>query len=326
VLVLALLFVIFAITLPDTFLTGNNFKVLFTEQAVSAILALGILLPIVAGEFDFSGGAILSAAAVAGVKLTGEAGVPWPLAVLIIVLAGGALGSLNGMLVAYGGLNSFVATLATSGVIAGVALMVSNGETLFEDVPQSFLDVGRNSLVGIPLPIIYAVVVFLAVGWLLRQTSWGRRHEAVGKGRRAAELAGVPIRRHVVLAFVGSGTLAALAGALLVARLGSAPPDIGQSYILSAFAAVFLGAAMLRPGFFNATGTVLAIVLIAIGVNGLSLAGVSSFVGQVFTGIVLLVAVGLSRLERWGRRPRRGDGDDGTPDEPVAADAPAPAA
>lgn len=124
-------------------------------------------------------------------------------------------------------------------------------------------------------------------------------------GRRAARLAGVPIQRHIVLAFMGSGALAALAGVLLVARLGSSTPNIGQGYIISAFAAVFLGAAMLRPGFFNATGTMLAIVLIAIGVNGLSLAGVSSFISEVFTGVVLLISVGLAQLERSGRLGRR---------------------
>jgi ribose transport system permease protein len=202
--------------------------------------------------------------------------------------------------------------------------MVSGGQTLFEGVPASFLKAGRNTLAGVPLPIVYAIVVFLLVGWLLRQTAWGRRHETVGKGRRAAELAGVPVRRHVILAFMGSGCLGALAGVLLVARLGSSPPDIGQTYILSAFAAVFLGAAMLRPGFFNATGTILAIVLIAIGVNGLSLAGVSSFVGQVFTGVILLLSVGLSRMERrGGARRRRADDEDGGGED---AAAPTPAA
>jgi ribose transport system permease protein len=324
VLVLAAMVAVFAITLPSTFPTSSNFKVLFAEQAVAAILALGVLLPIVAGEFDFSAGAVLTAATVATVKLTGEAGLAWPLAVVVIVVAGALIGSVNGALVAVGRFNSFVATLATSGVIGGIALMVSGGQTLFEGVPASFLKAGRNTLAGVPLPIVYAIVVFLLVGWLLRQTAWGRRHETVGKGRRAAELAGVPVRRHVILAFMGSGCLGALAGVLLVARLGSSPPDIGQTYILSAFAAVFLGAAMLRPGFFNATGTILAIVLIAIGVNGLSLAGVSSFVGQVFTGVILLLSVGLSRMERrGGARRRRADDEDGGGED---AAAPTPAA
>jgi ribose transport system permease protein len=301
VVVIVLMFVVFAVALPDTFPTASNFKIVGAEQAVSSILAFGVLLPLIAGEFDFSAGAVLSAATIAAVKLTG-AGMPWPLAVLVIALAAALIGVCNGLLVARAGFNSFVATLATGGIIGGCALMVSKGETLFKGVPQTFLDIGRNTAFGVPLPIVYMLVLFLIVAWAMRQTSWGRRHEAVGKGRNAAELAGVHIQRHVVVAFAASAALAALAGCLLVARLGTAPVDIGNSYILNAFAAVFLGATMLRPGFFNATGTLLAIVLIAIGVNGLSLAGASSFVGEVFTGATLLLAVALSRLENRTRR------------------------
>jgi ribose transport system permease protein len=302
VVVIVLMFVVFALALPNTFPTVSNFKIVGAEQAVSSILAFGVLLPIIAGEFDFSAGAVLSAATIAVVKLTGG-GMPWPLAVLVIAAAAALVGVGNGLLVARAGFNSFVATLATGGIIGGCALMVSKGETLFKGVPQSFLNVGRNTALGVPLPVVYMLALFLIVAWVTRQTSWGRRHEAVGKGRKAAELAGVHIQRHVVAAFAASAALAALAGCLLVARLGTAPVDIGNSYILNAFAAVFLGATMLRPGFFNATGTLLAIVLIAIGVNGLSLAGASSFVGQVFTGATLLLAVALSRLEN--RKPPR---------------------
>jgi ribose transport system permease protein len=146
------------------------------------------------------------------------------------------------------------------------------------------------------------VGVFGITAIALRQTAWGRRHEAVGKGRAASHLAGIGVRRHLFGAFIVSGVIAGFAGLVLVARLGSAPPNVGEAFTLSAFAAAFLGATMLRPGFFNATGTLVAILLIAVGINGLLLAGVENYIERLFTGAVLLLAVGLSRLERLSAR------------------------
>lgn len=302
---LVLLIVVFGAAMPDLFLRADNFQNMFSEQAVPGILAIGLVLPLVAGEFDFSGGAVLSASAVAMALLSGRAGIPWPLCLLILVVGAAGIGIVNGSLVAYLGFNSFVATLATAGIIGGVSLMASNGETLYQGIPAGLVRRGRGELVGIPLPVIYLLIVCAVVTFVLRCTAWGRLHEAVGKGRGAAELAGVRIRAHLMWAFIGSSVLASLAGALLVARLGSAPPGIGNSYILAAFAAVFLGSTMLRPGFFNAPGAVVAICLIAVAVNGLSLAGVSSFVGDVVTGVLLIVAVGVSQFEQLAGRVTR---------------------
>jgi ribose transport system permease protein len=296
-IVLLLLFVYFSITLPGTFLSLDNFRSMGAAQAVPGILALGLLFPLVAGEFDFSGGALASGAAVALAILTGEHGVNWAIACVIVILGGVAIGAVNGVLVGVFNYNSFVATLAVSGIVGGITLAVTQGSTLNSNIPSTFSRLG-GQVFGIPLPIIYLLAVFGVVAYVLRQTAWGRHHEAIGKGRRAASLAGIRVRHHIIVAFMASGTVAVLAGILIVAYLGSAPPGEGQAYTLAAFAAVFLGSTMLRPTFFNASGTLIAIILIAVGVNGLSLAGAQSYVSQTFTGIVLLIAVGLSRLER----------------------------
>jgi ribose transport system permease protein len=300
-IVLIILVVVFTVTLPDTFPTHANLESVIKNQAVPGILALGLLFPLVCGEFDFSGGTLASAAAVALVVLTGRHGLSWPLACVVVVAGCAVVGVVNGILVAYLEYSSFVATLAVAGIIGGGTLWQSKGQTLFKGVPAGFLDLGRKSALGIPYPALYLLAAFVVVGFVLRGTAWGRYHEAVGKGRAAARLAGVPVRRHIFQAFVASAVFAGVAGLVLVARLGSAPPSAGEAFTLSAFAAAFLGATMIRPGFFNATGTVVAILLIAVGINGLLLAGVENWIERIFTGGVLLVAVGLSRLERFTR-------------------------
>lgn len=301
-IVLLVLFVSFSIALPSTFLTQANLQSMVSAQAVPGILALGLLLPLAAGEFDFSGGAIASAGAVAVVVLTGEQGVAWPVAAVMVIVGAGLVGAVNGFLVAVLQYGSFVATLAMAGVIAGLTLLQSKGLTLYDGIPAGFTQLGQKKIAGIPLPALALLVIFLLVGYTLRQTAWGRYHDAIGKGRAAVQLAGVSVRSHVFASFVGSACLAGFAGLVLVARLGSAPANVGQAFTLSAFAAAFLGATMMRPGFFNASGTLVAILLIAVGINGLALAGVPSAIEQIFTGGVLLIAVGLSRLE--GSRTR----------------------
>jgi len=295
---LVALVIVYSIMLPHTFLTVVNIRALLSQQAVPGILAAALLLPLVAGEFDFSGGSVIGLAAVVLVQLTGQLGLNWPTACIVILAAAAVFGAINGILISRFGYNSFVATLASGGVLGGVALVRSQGETLYQGIPAQFLDLGRGMVLGVPYAVIYLAVVFVVVAYVLRQTAFGRYHEALGKGRAAAQLAGVSYRRHILIAFVASAVIAAIAGLLLVANLGSAPPNVGDSYILSAFAAAFLGSTMFRPGSFNASGAIIAILLIAVGVNGMTLAGVSSFIQQIFTGGLLLVAVGVSRLER----------------------------
>ena len=302
--VLGLLIVAFSISLPGTFLTADNFSSMIANQAAPGIMALGLLFPLIANEFDFSAGAVASSAAVAIAVLAGEDQIAWPIAALIVLAGAGVFGLLNGALIAYLKYNSFVATLATGGIITGVTLMKTQGATVYQRIPSSFIAIGNDKVLHIPYTAFYLMGAYLIAALLLRQTVWGRHHEAIGKAPLAVQLAGVPVRRHILVSFVCSGVAAGVAGIVVVALLGSAPPDIGTSYLLNAFAAVFLGATMFRPGFFNATGTVVAILLVAVGVNGLSLAGVSTFVSEIVTGGLLLAAVGLSKFEHLKLRLR----------------------
>lgn len=296
-LLLVVLLVVFGATMSDTFLTDTNLQGVAANQAVPGLLALALLLPLVAGEFDFSAGAVLGAAMVFMAILTGEQGVSWQLAALIVFAGGAVVGVVNGLLVAKLGIHSFVATLAVSGIVSGAALWAAEGKVLFEGIPSGLTDAGTDFLWEVPLPVVYLLVVAAAVWYLLRGTPWGRYQEALGKGRRAATLSGVPVTRQVITGFVAGAALAAFAGVVNIAQLGSAPPNLGPPLLLSAYAAAFLGAAMFRPGFPNVPGTIVAVFLIAVAINGLELAGVSSFIEPILTGIVLILAVSLSRLE-----------------------------
>lgn len=289
--------IVFTFTLPGEFLTTGNIKALLTQQAVPIVLSLGLLFPLVAGEFDFSGGSLLTLSATLLPYFTGIDHLSWPIAVVLILVISCVAGLINGVLVAIFKYNSFVATLATGGILSGMSLIISNGATLYAGIPNQFTSLGRGFIVGIPDIVVYAIIVFLIVAYVLRQTVWGRYHEAIGKGRSASQLAGISISRHLIVAFMVSAMAAGLAGVMLVANLGSAPPAVGGEFILAAFAAVFLGSTMFRPGFFNAVGTVVAGLLVAVGVNGLSLFGVSTFIQDIYTGVLLIIAVGLSRLE-----------------------------
>jgi ribose transport system permease protein len=294
---LIVLFLVFAATMSDTFLTDTNLQGVAANQAVPGLLAVALLLPLVAGEFDFSAGAVLGAAMVFMAILTGEKDISWQLAALVVLCGGALTGLINGLLVAKVGIHSFVATLAVSGIVSGAALWASNGEVLFENIPTGLTDAGTKFLWEIPLPVVYLLCVAALVWYVLRATPWGRYQEAVGKGRRAATLSGVPVNRQVITGFVAGGALAAVAGIVNIAQLGSAPPNLGPPLLLSAYAAAFLGSTMFRPGFPNIPGTIVAVFLIAIAINGLELAGVSSFIEPILTGIVLILAVSLSRLE-----------------------------
>lgn len=295
-LVLALMCVIFSFTNSATFPTLRNLQNLLGDNSILLVLALGSLVPLVVGEFDLSVGYAVGLCAVVLTVLTGQ--YHWALlpAALVALAAGMILGFINGLLIGYGGISSFIVTLATGTLSLGLTQLLSNGQVLFKGVPPELAAFAQGAIGFVPYITTLVVVLALLVWFLLSKTILGRRLYATGLGREQAKLTGVNTRQLVSSAFIVSGLAAAVGGILVVGRVGAASPSIGPDYLLPALAAAFLGATVHTPGRFNVLGTVVAISFVGVGLNGLQLNGAAFWVQPAFQGAVLVVAVTLSRF------------------------------
>jgi ribose transport system permease protein len=296
VVLLAVIVVVFSIVNNDIFPTERNLQNVFGSNSVLMLAALGSMIPLMVGEFDLSIGNVIGLTTVTTALLPGEHGfsVWWTLAVAIGI--GLVIGLVNGILITKIGISSFIATLGVGTVTSGVSLYASGGRILFAGIPPGLKSFGQGFWFQIPILTVVAGAFAVLLWYITEHTPAGRRLYAVGMGRDAARLSGVRTDRYVIVAFVVSATMAAFAGFLEVGRVGSGGPLIGPEFLLPALAACFLGATTIRPGRFNVLGTVVAVVLVAIGINGLALNGAPDWLIPVFNGLVLLAAVGLSRF------------------------------
>lgn len=293
--ILVIEIIIFGLLRPNTFLTLDTLQTIAVNQSVAGILAIGVVIPLVIGEFDLSVGANLGLGAIMVVGLTAFNGVPVFLAIIISVAVSALVGLINGLLVSKVGVNAFVTTLGVQSVLTGAVLWYTNGNVIYQGVPKGLVAIGNGTLLGIPYPVIFLIVIVLIMWYVLDQTPFGRYLYAVGGSKEAARLSGLNVGRLTILAFVLAGALAGLAGVILSAKLGSGNPTVGNSFLLPGFAAAFLGATAFRPGTFNVLGTIFAVFVIATGIYGLNLLGLPFFVEYVFTGIVLVIAVAATR-------------------------------
>lgn len=304
ILILILVLVgIFSALAPATFPTFQNLQGIALGQAVSALLALAVLLVVVVGEFDLSVGYILGFCAVLAAKLAGDYGVPGPLAILFALIAGGLFGLLSGVLTARLKVNSLIATLGVGLAVSGLSVGVSGGQTLSSNIPDIIKDLARTRVLGIGGAVWIVIIVAVVLYVVLTRTPLGRKLYATGGSETVARMVGVRTTLLKVSVFATAGVIAALAGILQLGLSGAANPSYGSNLLLPAFAAVFLGSTTVRPGFFNVWGTVLAITLLAVGFSGLSLLGTPFWAEPVFDGLALIIGVLLSR---WNVRAARG--------------------
>jgi ribose transport system permease protein len=289
------LVVAFSLALPGRFPTSGNLQNILGDQAIPGLMALAAVLPLAAGEFDLSIAATLgfNSILVAWLTAHGVAVIP---AALISVGVGALVGLVNALLVVGIGVNAFIATLGTSSVLAGLNLLVSNGETLFQGIPSSLLNVSQKTVGGLPLPVYYFAGAVLILWYLLERTPYGRYLRATGMGREPARLTGVPTRRMLASAFILAGAIAGFCGCLETARIGSATASVGPEFLLPAYAAAFLGATTIKRGRFNVLGTVVGVFTLAVGISGLTLWGAPFWVPDIFNGMALIVAVSFSVL------------------------------
>jgi ribose transport system permease protein len=299
IVVLALIIVLFSALRPNSFATLSNAQSILNNQAILIVISMAAMSGLIVGAFDLSVAATLSLASSMVIGLQGQ-GVPWPLAVVICLVLGGAIGLINGLLV-IAKFNSFVVTLATSTVISGLAMWYTGGQVLFADVDPHFVAAGRGRFLGFVYPLYLTVLVVFVLWFMLEQTPLGRKMYATGYNTEAARLTGLPTKKLVLLGLCAGGVLAALAGVVQAAKIASGQPDIGAVFLLPAFASAFLGASAIRPGRFNPLGTVVGVYMVATGFTGLVLLGVAIWVQPVFYGLVLVIAITAPRIAEYLR-------------------------
>ncbi|HLJ72013.1 MAG TPA: ABC transporter permease [Roseiarcus sp.] len=296
---LLLMILVFSILSPDAFPTYSNFINVLNQASLAMIIAGGLTLAVIVGELDLSIG---YAASLHGVLVTGlivQTKLPVAVALMAVLALGGAIGVVNGLIVTKLRVNSVIATLGVGTIIVGLSFAYSAGVPIVAGVPESFLQLALGRwLFGVPNPIIVMALVVGALWVLVERTPIGQEIQAAGANPVAARLAGIGVDRIKILGFVISGVCAALTGALLASRLGSGTTSAADSYLLTAFAAVFLGSATLRDGEFHVLGTFIGTLIIVFGFNGLNIFGAPTFSQYIFQGAILIVAVGLSSLGR----------------------------
>lgn len=295
--VLALLALLVAASLLSPyFLELRNIMNVLRGASVLCIVAVGMTLVILSRGVDLSAGSILG---MAGATLALTAAVDPALAVVAALAVGAAVGLVNGVLIAWVGLQPFIATLATLIAVRGLVYIVSDGANIIvRDPPAWFEAIGSGHLGPVPVPILVAAAVVIVFVFLLTQTSFGRHVYAVGANEEAARLYGVNVRRVKILVYVISGMLAALASVIQVSRLTVAEPNAGQLVELDAIAATLIGGTTFDGGVGGIPGTVLGVLILAVLGNLLNLKGVSPFVQMVLQGAIIVIAVVVSELRQ----------------------------
>ncbi|GAA3111483.1 substrate-binding domain-containing protein [Streptomyces rectiviolaceus] len=282
--------------LSGDFLTTQNLLNVGVQAAVTAILAFGVTFVIVSAGIDLSVGSVAALSATVLAWTATSQGMPVWLAIIFAVGTGIACGFVNGLLVSYGKLPPFIATLAMLSVARGLSLVISQGSPI--PFPDSVSNLGDTIGGWLPVPVIVMVAMGLITAVILARTYIGRSMYAIGGNEEAARLSGLRVKRQKLVIYGLSGLFAAVAGIVLASRLVSAQPQAAQGYELDAIAAVVIGGASLAGGVGKASGTLIGALILAVLRNGLNLLSVSAFWQQVVIGVVIALAVLLDTLRR----------------------------
>lgn len=291
---LVLLFIVIS-TLNDSFIDLSNLKNLARQVSINALIAFGMTFVILTGGIDLSVGSILALSSALMASMIVK-GMNPDIAIFVSALIGIGLGAMNGIIISYGNVAPFIATLATMTIYRGATLVFTNGNPisgLTEDA--TFTAFGQGFLFDIPVPAIIMLIAFVILLFVLSKTPLGRQTYAVGGNEKVSYISGIKIDRVKIFAYALTGGLCAIAGAILTSRLNSAQPTAGMGYELDAIAAVVLGGTSLAGGKGRISGTLIGALIIGTLNNGLNILNVSSFYQQVVKGVVILLAVIMDR-------------------------------
>ena len=293
VIALALLIAVGAITAGERFTNIDNFLTIVRYGSILGVISVGITFVIIAGGIDLSVGSVMGlssiTATIAAVQMASTQ-TWWGLMAIVAVATGALAGLINGVVIAYVKVVAFMATLEMIVAARGLAELISNRQTEIVDV-RGFLVFFRGAFLGIPILIWMFVLVAVAGWFLLNRTTFGRRTVAIGGNLEAARLAGVKVRRHMVLLYVLSGTTAGIAGVMILGRTTSGTSTHGLLYELDAIAAVVVGGTLLVGGRGTIAGTVLGVLIFSTLTNVFTQNNLSTSVQAVVKGVIIVVAV-----------------------------------
>lgn len=303
VIVWLVVIALFGALRPETFLTWSNFSSIFGSEAVLVIVTLGLIIPLTAGDFDLSIAQTLTFTSMLTALLSARMGLPIGYIIPIALAAGALIGMINGAITLYFRVHSLIVTLGVGTFLHGITLWMSDSQTIsgVSRVLMQYVIIQR--VFGIPVSFYYAMILAALIWYVLSYTAFGQQLLFTGRGREVGRLTGVAVGRVRMAAFVASGMMGAFAGVLYTGTTGSANPTSGTTLLLPAFAAAFLGATCIKPGRFNAWGSVFAVYFLVTGINGLSVLGFRTFVHDLFYGGALVLAVMVSQLVS-GRKER----------------------
>jgi len=294
VILTLVLIVLFSILLPETFPTMLNVRSIISDKAIVALLSLAAMIPMTAGRIDLTVGYGIVIWHILAISLQTMFGIPWPLAVLIVLALGAFVGLLNGLLVEVAKIDSFIATLGTGTVLYAVALWHTGGRQMVGVLPDGFYALNGTMIFGLPITGFYVLVMALLLWIVLEYLPVGRYLYAIGANPKAAALNGIPVRKFVMGAFIASGLLSALAGVLLASKLRIGQASVGLEFLLPALVGAFLGSTTIKPGRVNVWGTIVGVAILAVGISGIQQFGGSFWVEPMFNGLTLLIAIGIA--------------------------------
>ncbi|MEI6743062.1 MAG: ABC transporter permease [bacterium] len=284
---------------PSTFGSADTMRVVLNDGAITGLVALSLVVPLAAGVFDLSIGGTIGVTSMVTAKLLADTSINPVTAIFISLFVALAIGLVNATVVVICKIDPFIGTLATSSLLGALVLIVSDNKSVASPrLLGSFARIARGKIWGITAPVFYLFIVALVLWFLLEHTATGRRIYAIGFNRETARLSGVNVDRIRFYSLLTSAFIAGLAGIVLTSRISVGSPTIGPPFLLPAFAAVFVGATQIRGGRFNVIGTLIAVYLIGTGNTGLSLSGQPLWAPQVFVGLILISAIGLTGVKR----------------------------
>jgi ribose transport system permease protein len=297
------LLVVFAVTLlffslwggtSAAFPTMANADSIIGGQSALMVVSVGMVLPLLAGEIDLSVGATAGASAVVTATAMSRFNLPLVVAIILGLVFALLIGVAVGMLVALVNANSFVITFGVATVLGGLVTWYTNSLPITSNISVGLQNFGTLNWLGLPRTLVVTVPIIVIAILVQDRTPFGRYLQAIGSNKRAAQLVGIRVARVTFSSFIASSLMAGIGGVLLLAAAGGATPDAGSTLLFPAFTAVFLGMATIRPGQPNVLGTVAAVLFLAAAVSGFTMAGIASWVSDVFDGLALLAAISIA--------------------------------